>query len=75
MAHKLVMDVDGTGYRTLTTTESKILSVALENYRKNRAAQKMLDGQAQKNKTESAKVYQTYDRILAAITSLQQTLE
>ena len=72
MASKLCMNVDGTGYRDLTQAEQKILSVALENYRKNRAAQGKLDEHKQKTDEDCAEIRARYDKVLRAIQTIQE---
>jgi hypothetical protein len=74
MANKISVNVDGTGYRDLTALEAAVLQSALENYARNRGAQKMLDVQKKENKTKKEEIAKGYDKILATITQLREAL-
>lgn len=72
--HKLVMDVDGTGYRALSAFERRILISALETYRKCKAAEGKLKTQKEKDDTKRSEMERQYKTVLDGIKTLQGTL-
>lgn len=72
--HKLVMDVDGTGYRALSAFERRILISALETYRKCKAAEGKLREHKTKDDKERETLVRQYKTVLDGIKTLQETL-
>lgn len=72
MADRIVVDVDGTGYRSLTKTERVVLEIALENYRKCKAAEKMLKIQRKENQPNKETIQRQYAILNSVIVSLQE---